>query len=147
MGGCDIVLGIQWLRTLGPIIWDFLKLTMAFSWRGTQVLLQGLKPIEFIVEDGPKFFRSSNKGVVLQLIVEEETKEALPENSIFEDLLMEFQGIFEEPKGLPPIRSHDHRILLKNDSKPVCARPYRYHYFQRTEIEKIVRDLLNSGGH
>jgi hypothetical protein len=28
----DIVLGIQWLRTLGPILWDFDNLTMCF-WR------------------------------------------------------------------------------------------------------------------
>jgi hypothetical protein len=27
----------------------------------------------------------------------------------------------------------------------VCVRPYRYLYFQKTEIEKIVRDLLQSG--
>jgi hypothetical protein len=24
MTSCDIVLGIQWLRTLGPILWDFI---------------------------------------------------------------------------------------------------------------------------
>lgn len=28
LGGCDIVLGIQWMRTLGPILWDFDKLYM-----------------------------------------------------------------------------------------------------------------------
>ncbi|KAK2651008.1 hypothetical protein Ddye_018497 [Dipteronia dyeriana] len=30
LGGCDIVLGIQWLRILGPILWDFEKLSMEF---------------------------------------------------------------------------------------------------------------------
>jgi hypothetical protein len=28
MGGCDIVLGADWLRTLGPILMDFKELTM-----------------------------------------------------------------------------------------------------------------------
>jgi hypothetical protein len=28
MGGCDIVLGTNWLRTLGPILMDFKDLTM-----------------------------------------------------------------------------------------------------------------------
>jgi hypothetical protein len=68
LGGCDLVLGIQWLRTLGPIIWDFLKLTMLFSWKGEQILLQGLTPTEISVAEGSKFLRSSNKGVMLQLL-------------------------------------------------------------------------------
>ncbi|KAJ0103623.1 hypothetical protein Patl1_06047 [Pistacia atlantica] len=31
LGECDIVLGVQWLRTLGPILWDFVQLRMEFS--------------------------------------------------------------------------------------------------------------------
>ena len=30
MGGFDLVLGVQWLRTLGPIVWDFGSLVMSF---------------------------------------------------------------------------------------------------------------------
>ena len=26
--GCDMVLGVQWLKSLGPILWDFTTLTM-----------------------------------------------------------------------------------------------------------------------
>jgi hypothetical protein len=36
MGGCDIVLGADWLRTLGPIIMDFKALTMQFDQEGHQ---------------------------------------------------------------------------------------------------------------
>jgi len=28
MGGCDIMLGVEWLRTLVPILMDFEELTM-----------------------------------------------------------------------------------------------------------------------
>ena len=28
LGGCDVVLGTQWLCTLGPILWDFAELWM-----------------------------------------------------------------------------------------------------------------------
>jgi hypothetical protein len=34
MGGCDIVLGVEWLRTLGPILMDFKELTMKFNQEG-----------------------------------------------------------------------------------------------------------------
>ena len=33
LAGYDVVLGTQWLATLGPILWDFGALTMSF-WRG-----------------------------------------------------------------------------------------------------------------
>jgi hypothetical protein len=145
LGCCDLVLGIQWLRTLGPIIWDFLKLTITFNWKGEHIFLQGLNPTQLSVEEGSKFLRSSNKGVLLQLLGEESHVTSDIDNPVFEDLLTEFGGIFEEPTGLPPRRTHDHRILLKDNTKPICVRPYRYPYYQNMEIEKIVRDLLNSG--
>ena len=31
LGGCDAVLGVQWLRTLGPVLWDFSALSMSFK--------------------------------------------------------------------------------------------------------------------
>lgn len=42
--GCDAVLGAQWLRTLGPIVWDFSKLQMAFNVGGQDVVLKGVPP-------------------------------------------------------------------------------------------------------
>lgn len=37
----DMVLGIEWLRTVGPILWDFSSLTMSFGDRKKSVKLQG----------------------------------------------------------------------------------------------------------
>lgn len=41
--GCDLVLGVQWLQTLGPITWDFTALTMQFFVEDKLVTLQGLQ--------------------------------------------------------------------------------------------------------
>jgi hypothetical protein len=43
MGGCDIVLGVEWLRTLGPITMDFQELYMSFVKDSHTYLLQGMK--------------------------------------------------------------------------------------------------------
>jgi hypothetical protein len=42
MGGCEIVLGAEWLRTLGPILMDFQNLTMQFDQGGHKYKFQGI---------------------------------------------------------------------------------------------------------
>lgn len=58
---------------------------------------------------------------------------------------MEFALVFETPTGLPPSRGHEHQILLKEGTTLICQRPYRYPYFQKSKIEKIVNELLEVG--
>ena len=43
------------------------------------------------------------------------------------------------------MRGHEHQINLKEGTQPICQRPYRYPYYQKNEIEKIVKDLLEVG--
>ncbi|XP_074314174.1 uncharacterized protein LOC141649382 [Silene latifolia] len=31
LGTCDMVLGVQWLSSLGPVLWDFKQLRMQFQ--------------------------------------------------------------------------------------------------------------------
>ena len=60
-------------------------------------------------------------------------------------MLGEFSIIFVVPTGLPPIRGHEHNINLKEGTLLVCERPYKYPHFQKSEIEKIVNELLEVG--
>ncbi|GFS46186.1 hypothetical protein Acr_00g0100660 [Actinidia rufa] len=41
--GCDMVLGIQWLATLGPVKWDFKNLSMDFTLNNRRHVLRGGK--------------------------------------------------------------------------------------------------------
>lgn len=42
MEGCEAVLGAQWLRMLGQIMWDFANLYMKVTWKVKDVELWGM---------------------------------------------------------------------------------------------------------
>ena len=55
-------------------------------------------------------------------------------------------NVFEDvPKGLPPHRDYDHAIHLIPGSVPPNIRPYRYPYGQKSEIERMVEEMLEAG--
>ncbi|XP_024035559.1 uncharacterized protein LOC112096363 [Citrus clementina] len=145
--GYDIVLGTQWLRTLGQIMWDFAKLQMSFIIANKEIVLRG----ESIADDKlvgevevNREVRKCKKGMVLQLSSVQNITMMNQHSPSLQKLLEEFDDVFGEPKGLPLSRNHDHKIPLKVGSEPVCVKPYRYPHFQKTEIEKIVADLLST---
>lgn len=41
--GSNAILGVQWLKMLGKIIWDFFKLIMTFQYQGLPYVLQGIQ--------------------------------------------------------------------------------------------------------
>ena len=62
-----------------------------------------------------------------------------------QEVLLQFPEVFAIPQGLPPVRSHDHKISLVNESQSVKLRPYRYPAIQKTEIERIVAEMKKTG--
>lgn len=61
LGCSDLVLGVQWLSTLGPILWDFLNLRMEFKFQGLKHVLRGITPNSSKVVNG-----SSLNKLILQ---------------------------------------------------------------------------------
>ena len=53
--------------------------------------------------------------------------------------------VFETRKGLPPISDHYHAIHLIPGSFPPKIRPYRYPYVQKSEIERMIAEMLEAG--
>lgn len=52
-------------------------------------------------------------------------------------LLTRFGEVFEQLKGLPPPRVHEHAIILKEGGDPVGFRPYRYPQIKKEEIRAV----------
>jgi len=70
MGGYDIVLGADWLRTLGPILMDFKDLTMQFDQEGHQYKFQGIttgSPEIISSHSMEKLLKKGHYGVITQL--------------------------------------------------------------------------------
>ncbi|KAL0439602.1 UNVERIFIED_CONTAM: Retrovirus-related Pol polyprotein from transposon.6 [Sesamum latifolium] len=58
---------------------------------------------------------------------------------------LKYDDVFKEPNSLPPEREIEHRIELLPDAIPRKQHPYRYAYGKKTEIERIVKEMLDSG--
>ncbi|XP_060967566.1 uncharacterized protein LOC115704201 [Cannabis sativa] len=153
----DVVLGMQWLQTLGPCIHDHKALTMEFQWQGAVVKLAGssgtashqlsFTQLRSMVREGDireMFMVVADPPVTENIAVEiSEMESKLPR--VAKGVLTSFVDVFTEPRQLPPHRGTDHRICLNPGSQPVKVRPYRYPYFQKDVIEKMVQEMLSYG--
>ncbi|KAL4351578.1 hypothetical protein GQ457_06G012930 [Hibiscus cannabinus] len=145
MGGSNMVLGVDWMRRYSPIIMDFNEMTLSFKRENQEVILQGRKrdPVIKIIS-GEKMQKLTAKdpdilGELFFLDVDTIDNE-VPETC--RAILEKYIRVFDEPKGLPPQRSHDHAIKLHPDAQPVNLRPYRFPYYQKTEVEKQITKML-----
>ena len=133
---------------MGAIIWDFKLLTIRFCYLGKEVFLQGLHLSPSSISEADSLFSyREKKGLDLHIAAITSSgpkdKPLLP--TALSDLLAQFPKVFEVPIGLPPIHGYEHQIVLKDGTLPVHERPYRYPYFRKSEIEKIVNELLELG--
>lgn len=66
------------------------------------------------------------------------------ESPMIKLLLKQYTDLFEDPRGLPPKREVDHRILMLPEQKPINV-PYKYGHTQKEKIEKLVARMLQTG--
>ncbi|KAH9699109.1 hypothetical protein KPL71_024219 [Citrus sinensis] len=109
LGGCDMVLGIQWLSQLGPILWDFKNLWMEFKWEGRRMVLRGstagpLKLVSAIhmqkdLKQVPQVAAAHIFSLLLEPCINSTTTEIITdEPAELQHLLKKYHGVFMEPK-------------------------------------------------
>ncbi|KAL1201002.1 putative mitochondrial protein [Cardamine amara subsp. amara] len=143
LGDTDIILGIQWLRTLGKCGMDWETHELSFSYNGALVTLFGdpsfidkrtsLQSLQPSANYNAELFQLEVKDVQKQMPVQ------------VEQLLDMYVSIFEEPTQLPPKRGHEHAINLIAGAGPISVRPYRYPQAYKEEMSKQVSTMLSSG--
>jgi len=158
LGCCDLVLGVEWLVTLGDITWNFDKLTMEFVTQERRHVLRGASNAKLKTVKKQQLHKALSSSVCISMPQLCEGEEDLLLNSLtthaptsamptsVAELLCSFDDIFLEPTNLPPVRhAHDHKIPLVPGVVPVNKRPYRYAKHQKDIIDGLVKEYLHSG--
>ncbi|KAL4577127.1 hypothetical protein LXL04_013230 [Taraxacum kok-saghyz] len=150
MGHLDMVLGMEWLKTLGDVVHNWDKATMRFVYQGVSVCLQGITKQSSFQSSLQSWLSLPTppqwSGAAFQSFSQMEIHSINPDqNYQIQQLCGSFDMVFREPTGLPPSRSHDHAIHLVAPGDPICLRPYCYPHAQKTEIERQVSELLSLG--
>ncbi|KAL5765480.1 hypothetical protein ACOSP7_016097 [Xanthoceras sorbifolium] len=104
-----------------------------------------MKPL---CKGGARCFAIINTNYRQAMEIKKELVEGLEEEMLglpekVRGLLARHMRVLEVPTALPLIRDFDHRITLKDESKPVNVPSYRYAYLLKSEIEK--GEMLKNG--
>jgi hypothetical protein len=125
LSGAEIVLGVQWLKTLGPSLTDYDHLTLSFCREGKIIQLMGQPkptPTEASLHQFKRLFSTNSIDTFFQLHQLPSPHEIDPAQTHppeITQLLHRFSHIFTEPTSPPPPRPTDHQIPLLHNSDPV----------------------------
>ncbi|XP_026459345.1 uncharacterized protein LOC113360006 [Papaver somniferum] len=108
LGGCDILLGADWLRTLGDVTFNLAKLSIYFLHKGQVITLQGTstKPTIMLLSGNAmkNFIKKNTPALVGQFFSITMTHPPATIPTPIQELLNKFSDVFEEPTQLPPPR-------------------------------------------
>lgn len=147
VAGCDLLLGAEWLDSLGFIGWHFAEKIMVFTTQEKCHVLQGITshPQPLDQHEILAILPSEHLDPLGHFLPTPSISTTEAHDPTITSLLNNYQTLFLPPTGLPPSRSIDHRIPLVPNTSPVSVRPYRYAHSQKEELDTQVTDMLTQG--
>lgn len=141
LGNTDMILGLQWLEKLGGIVVNWKEQVMKFQWGMSMIELRGdpsLGTSQVSLKAMMRTLRKEKQGLWVELneMTQEKEGTSVTIPLFLEPVVQEYQDVFGDITVLPPSRSHDHSIHLREGTNPVSVRPDRYPQIQKDESRR-----------
>ncbi|CAJ2662268.1 unnamed protein product [Trifolium pratense] len=148
LSGSEMVLGMDWLASLGNIEANFGDLCLKCEVDGQKYTIQGDPAMCNSQATWKAMIKAlSNEGIgfYIHTLMEVKTVPSANEDVYeWEKIIEEFAEVFNMPSGLPPIREHDHAILLKPDANIPNLRPYSTNQNEHVKHLKEILQVLKT---
>ncbi|CAL9225631.1 unnamed protein product [Arabidopsis halleri] len=148
LGVVDIVLGVQWLETLGKCEVNWKTQEWHFTYQGKSVHLLGdaslhshvlsLKSLDttwFVLPlAAPEISLDPSSNMDAKFVLAPAISE----------VLSKFAPVFALPTGLPPWRGQEHSIILHPGVTSITVRPYRYPHATKAIMGKCENEAAHA---
>lgn len=143
----DVILGVQWLDTLGEMRVNWRSQCMKIWLNNDWVMIRGDLSLHSEAVSFKSLWKAMGKddeALIVEYggIQKNEVGLAVVADGDWAELLGQYAGAFAEPTELPPSRGKEHSITLEEGARPVSVRPFRYPQVQKAEIERQIASML-----
>ncbi|KAL0373052.1 UNVERIFIED_CONTAM: Transposon Ty3-G Gag-Pol polyprotein [Sesamum calycinum] len=143
----------DWLRKQGSVEYDYEDMKVTVARDGKRLILKALTKatthhaeLQMIsAKSVERLILGRNYKLMGQLsVVNIGREKQIRTDTVLEEILEEFNDVFQEPTELPPKRMIEHQIDLYPGAIPNKQTPYRYTHAQKAEIKTLVKEMLEA---
>lgn len=154
--GADVVFGVDWLKNLDDVAFNFTNCMLSFTHEFHHVRLMDTPP-HFQEVEPNVMCRSYSPNIQLETFLwvafvnDIDQPRVVPPTTLSSDdmvaqlILDDFVNIFSPTCELPPQRDTDHGIIIHLCVGPIKIHSYHYTRFQKEEMGRFVSSMLEEG--
>ena len=144
----EFVLELAWLDKLGEVSTNFRDFCLYIPAGNTWLKLQGDVELCYgnvtLCSAVQSLHEGDNVFMVQLWPMRVDIMDSRDIPTEVQQVLDSFSTIFQPLQGLPPNRTHDHAIPLKEGVNIPNIRSYHYPHYENKVIEEMVREMLDS---